>query len=144
MIRHGDAADVEAIAELEHEVFGADAWNANQVAADMEPPLRHVVVAETDGVLVGYAAIAIAGDVADLLRIAVRVASRRMGVASDLLGHVERLAGQAGADRMMLEVAASNEGAQGFYRSRGYGEIARRRGYYAGGGDALVLGRALG
>lgn len=144
MIRPAGVADVDAITGLERDIFGADAWSSAQVEADVTAHLRHVVVAEIDGMVVGYAVIALAGDVADLLRIAVREVSRRAGVASGLLAEVERLAGEAGAQRMLLEVAASNAGAQGFYRERGYVELSRRRGYYAGGGDALVLSRALG
>ena len=51
---------------------------------------------------------------------------------------------QAGADRVLLEVAASNVAARELYRAHGYVEISRRRAYYADGDDALVLARALG
>lgn len=144
MIRLAGATDVEAIAGLEQEIFGADAWTAAQLAADVEAPLRPVVVAEVEGVVVGYAVIALAGDIADLMRIAVREPFRRSGVASLLSDDAERLGAAAGADRMALEVAASNTGAQGFYGARGYLEIARRRAYYPNGDDAVVMIRALG
>jgi ribosomal-protein-alanine N-acetyltransferase len=144
MIRPAGPADVEAIAELETGIFGADSWSPSQVAADLEAPARYVLVTEIDGRVVGYAAIAVAGDSADLLRIAVADAFRRTGIASALLDDVELLVADAGADRVVLEVAASNIGAREFYRERGYVEIARRSGYYAGGGDALVFARALG
>lgn len=144
MIRPADVADVDAITGLEADIFGTDAWSSAQVAADVAAPLRRVVVAEVEGLVVGYATVALAGDVADLLRIAVGDASRHTGIASALLAEVERLAGEAGAERMLLEVAAANTGARAFYRKRGYVELSRRRGYYAGGGDALVLSRALG
>jgi ribosomal-protein-alanine N-acetyltransferase len=144
MIRSAGSADIEAIAELERETFGTDAWSTVQVAADIDASLTHVKAAEIDGRVVGYAVIAVAGDSADLLRIAVADAFRRAGIASALMEAVELLVAEAGADRVVLEVAASNIGAQEFYRERGYAEIARRRGYYAGGGDALVMARALG
>ncbi|MFL6091000.1 MAG: ribosomal protein S18-alanine N-acetyltransferase [Aeromicrobium sp.] len=144
MIRLADTTDIEAIAGLEREIFGADAWSVAQVAADVEAPLRPVVVAEVEGVVVGYAVIALAGDIADLMRIAVRESFRRAGVASRLSDDVERLGAAAGAARMALEVAASNAAAQDFYGARGYLEIARRRAYYANGDDALVMVRALG
>jgi ribosomal-protein-alanine N-acetyltransferase len=144
MIRPASVADVEAITALERDVFGAGGWSAAQVAADVDAAHRHVVVAELDGRVVGYAAVAIAGEIADVLRIAVLGAFRRTGIASALLDDAERVGAEAGAERVALEVGASNEAAQAFYRHHGYVEIARRRGYYADGDDALVLMRALG
>lgn len=141
MIRPAVAADVEAIVELDR-IFGADAWSAEQVTDDLR--LRDVVVAERDGRVVGYAIVSVAGDVADLLRIAVDPEQRRTGTASDLLADVERRASGAGADRVIVEVAATNAGAQAFYAARGYAEIARRRAYYSDGDDALVLAHPLG
>ena len=44
-----------------------------------------------------------------------------------------------GAERMLLEVAADNPGALAFYGAAGFVEIARRRRYYRGGADAVVL-----
>lgn len=144
MIRPGRATDIEAIVALERDIFGDDAWSTTQVAADVEASSQTVLVAEADERLVGYAVVALAGDVADILRIAVRESSRRAGVASALLREAERVGTAGGAGRVMLEVSAQNVGAQGFYGARGYLEIARRHAYYADGSDAIVLARALG
>jgi ribosomal-protein-alanine N-acetyltransferase len=144
MIRPAGASDIDTIETLEREIFAADAWSSAQIADDIDAPLRPVVVAEVDGAVVAYATIALAGDIADLLRIAVADGFRRTGLASALLDEVELLGAQGGADRMALEVASANTDAQAFYRARGYVEIARRRAYYADGDDALVLVRALG
>jgi ribosomal-protein-alanine N-acetyltransferase len=139
MIRLAQASDAGAITALDAEAFGADAWTAAQVMAELAGATRRVLVADTDAHLIGYGAIAVAGDAADLTRIAVAEADRRSGVASDLLAALHEEARQAGAERVLLEVAASNAGALAFYRCRGYSEIGRRRGYYATGDDALVL-----
>jgi ribosomal-protein-alanine acetyltransferase len=144
MIRSAGAADVQAIADLEQDTFGAGAWNASQIAADVEAPLRSVMVAEVDGRVVGYAVVAMADDVADLMRIAVAEPNRRSGIASDVLAALHDMARQAGAERILLEVAESNVDARAFYAAHGYTEISRRPAYYADRGDALVLMRALG
>lgn len=125
--------DVDAIAELEHTLFGADHWSS-----------RVGIVAEEAGAIVGYAAVLLAGDVADLARIAVLPSHRRRGIASAVLAEAHETARVGGLERMLLEVAESNTGARAFYAAHGYAEIARRRGYYPDGGDALVLARALG
>jgi ribosomal-protein-alanine acetyltransferase len=143
MIRPARADDADALAALEREAFGADAWSREQVADEMTGATRHVAVAETDDEIVGYAAISVAGDVGDLTRIVVAGAHRRTGVASKLLAMLHEAARQAGAERILLEVAAANAAACELYRAHGYVEIARRRGYYADGDDALVLARAV-
>jgi [ribosomal protein S18]-alanine N-acetyltransferase len=144
MIRLARAGDADALVALEREVFGADAWSREQVADELAGATRHVAVAEADDEIVGYAAISVAGDVADLTRIVVADPHRRSGVASELLATLHEDARQAGADRVLLEVGASNAAACELYRAHGYVEISRRRAYYADGDDALVLARALG
>lgn len=141
--RSAGPSDAGAITVLEAEAFGADAWTAEQVADELAATSRRVVVAENDGHVVGYAAITVAGDTADITRIAVTGAARRAGIASMLLAELHEVAQQAGVERVLLEVAAVNTGALAFYRARGYAEIARRRGYYPSGDDALVLERHL-
>jgi ribosomal-protein-alanine N-acetyltransferase len=44
---------------------------------------------------------------------------------------------------MFLEVAADNTAARALYAAAGYQQVGQRRGYYAGGIDALVLARPL-
>jgi ribosomal-protein-alanine N-acetyltransferase len=143
MIRPARAADAGALAALELDVFGSDAWSPAQVEAELAGATRRVVVAEADGRVIGYGSISVAGDVADLTRIVVAESTRRTGVASALLAALHDAAARAGAERMLLEVAASNSGALALYRAHGYFEISRRRGYYATGDDALVLARAV-
>jgi len=143
MIRPARAEDAAALATLERDIFAADAWSLAQVQSELAGATRRVLVAELGDVVVGYGAISIAGDVADLTRIAVAVSQRRAGVASALLAALHEAARQSGVERMLLEVAASNVDARAFYAARGYTEIARRRGYYAGGEDGLVLARAV-
>ena len=143
MIRPARADDADALTRLELVAFGADAWSRGQVEGELAGATRHVLVAESDDDVIGYAATAIAGDVADLTRIVVAETQRRAGVASALLAALHDAAAQAGSERMLLEVAESNLDARAFYAAHGYTELSRRRDYYANGDDALVLGRAL-
>lgn len=143
MIRPARADDVDALAALERDAFGTGAWSREQVTGELSGATRRVAVAEAEGEIVGYASISVAGDVADLTRIVVAGAHRRSGVASQLLAVLHEAAGQAGAARVLLEVAGSNAGARELYRTHGYREISRRGAYYADGDDALVLARAV-
>jgi [ribosomal protein S18]-alanine N-acetyltransferase len=139
MIRLVTRDDAGAIVAIEREAFDDDAWSDALVDLELTAPGRVVVAAEQDDVLVGYASAAVIADVADLTRIAVRPDARRSGTARALLHSLLELAAERGAERMMLEVADTNEPALGFYAASGFAEIARRRDYYARGVDAVVM-----
>ncbi|WP_203338720.1 GNAT family N-acetyltransferase [Nocardioides limicola] len=141
MIRDGQPADVAAIVAIEADVFGADAWHTESVAAELVAPGRRVRVSGDP--VSAYAVTMVVGDVADLLRIAVRPEQRRRGLAGALLEDAVVAAAAAGADRMLLEVATDNTAALRLYAGAGFTEVDRRARYYAGGVDAVVLRRSL-
>ena len=145
MIREAAPDDVPAIAGLERDNLGADAWSAGLVAEGVHGLLPTVLylVAEVDGKVVGYAAASIVADIAELQRIAVDPGHRRTGLATDLLAAITQRARDADADRVLLEVREDNAGALRFYAAAGFGEIARRRRYYRDGATAVVLARGL-
>ena len=145
MIRAAEAADVAAIAALEADNLGADAWSEGLVSEGVSGrlPTVHYLVAEVDGTVVGHAAASVVADVAELQRIAVDRAHRRTGLATALLDGVRSLAVDGDADRLLLEVREDNAGAIAFYESQGFAEIARRRLYYRDGATAVVLSLGL-
>jgi ribosomal-protein-alanine acetyltransferase len=139
MIRAATAVDVDAIVEIERVVFEDGAWSTTLVDLELAAPGRVVVVAEYEDAVVGYASSAVIADVADLTRIAVRWADRREGVGTALLAALLEASAERGAERMMLEVAETNEPAHAFYAVSGFTEVARRRDYYGSGVDAVVM-----
>ena len=138
MIRPATLADLPALTALEQELFGIDAWGEELVRQEIEGPGRRFLVTED---LSGYAVTMTAGDIVDLLRIAVRPESRRTGVASALLDAA--LADTEGASRMLLEVSVRNAEALGFYVARQFSVIDVRPHYYRDGSEALVMCRWL-
>ena len=92
--------------------------------------------------VVGYAALSCNGDTADLLRVAVNPDRRRLGVARRLCDAILAGVGPA-CTRVLLEVAADNPAAMALYSRLGFVEIDRRRRYYGGAVDAVVMERAL-
>jgi ribosomal-protein-alanine N-acetyltransferase len=154
-VRLARADDVGAVVALEQEALGRDAWSTNLVAegvgggipttlfllATTVEPSSSVEPVETT---VGYAAVSIVADVAELQRIAVALTHRRTGVASALLAHVDREAERRHADRVLLEVRDDNAGALAFYARHGFAELSRRERYYADGTTAIVLVRDVG
>lgn len=78
-------------------------------------------------------------DELELLHLVVHPAARRRGFGGALLDELLAHGRRRGLGAVYLEVRVSNEGALRLYRSRGFREEGRRRGYYADGEDALVL-----
>jgi ribosomal-protein-alanine N-acetyltransferase len=156
-VRLAGPDDADAVAALEHDALGSDAWPAGLVAegvsgrvpttlyvvatAPSVEPLASVEPVETS--LVAYAAVSIVADIAELQRIAVAATHRRTGLASGLLVRVEHEALTRHADRLLLEVREDNHAACAFYAARGFGEIDRRPRYYADGTTAVILLKEL-
>ncbi|MBC9733748.1 GNAT family N-acetyltransferase [Nocardioides marmotae] len=145
-VRAAGPDDLDAVAALEEECLGADAWSRGLVAAGLagEVPTVVYLVAEADGAggaggVVGHAVASIVADVAELQRIAVTPAARRGGHATDLLEEVVARSRAGGAERLLLEVREDNAGALAFYAARGFVEVDRRRRYYRDGATAVVL-----
>ena len=141
LVRDATGADLDDVVRLETECLGRDAWSAGLVEAGLRAELPTVgyLVAEVGGVVVGHAVASLAGEVAELQRIAVSRQARRSGVASALLAAVLARSRASGAERVLLEVREDNAGAIAFYARSGFVELARRRRYYADGATALVL-----
>ncbi len=73
---------------------------------------------------------------------------RREGIAAALMAGVERLAAEAGAERMELHVFTGNDAAIRFYERLGYERTGVQAGFYGESGDdtldAFVYGKRLG
>jgi [ribosomal protein S18]-alanine N-acetyltransferase len=146
VIRPAGPDDVDAVARLEDECLGVDAWSMGLVREGVLGRLPTVtyLVAEVDGDVVGHAVTSSAGDIAELQRIAVAQSHRRQGIAGSLLDASVDAARRTPADRLLLEVREDNSGALSFYAGQGFVEIDRRPRYYADGTTAVVLRRPLG
>lgn len=100
------------------------------------------------GAFAGFLLSRAASDEAEILTIAVDPAFRRRGAARAMLSvHLARLAAR-GVRRLFLEVAEDNPGAIALYRSFGFHEEGRRKGYYrrpdGQTASALVMARDIG
>ena len=145
-VRPAGPDDVPAIAALERDCLGTDAWSEALVAEGVIGNLPTVayLVAEDGDRVAGHATASVAGDIAELQRIAVDAGHRRRGLASALLDAVVDLSRAGGADRLLLEVREDNADALAFYAARGFVEVDRRRRYYRDGATAVVLRLGLG
>jgi ribosomal-protein-alanine N-acetyltransferase len=118
-------------------------WNEAAFAALCAIPGRRILIADEAGVPAGLLLLGLAADEAEILTLAVLPASRRRGVARALVTAAASLAEAAGARRLFLEVAEGNAAARALYAGLGFVPVGRRRRYYPGGDDALVLALSL-
>lgn len=143
-IRAARPEDLPALVALEAASF-SDPWSARMLAAEIEDPSSLVLVAEDEaaGPVAGYAAFRRAADEAELLSVAVAPGVRRRGLGRRLVVAGLTRMREDGARTCYLEVRPANRPARALYRSLGFREVGRRRGYYRDGSDALVLALTL-
>ncbi len=148
------AERVGEIAELEQELFGADAWSRELVEQELAGEFRDyfVLLAEGDaetgvlgyGRVLGYGGVLVLGGEADVQTIAVAPQLRGQGWGRRLLERLLNAATHAGAKKIFLEVRADNTVARQLYDSFGFAELGVRKGYYQPGNvDAIVLEKRL-
>lgn len=134
-------ADLDQVMELEKAIF-PQPWRRSFFLADMDRPQGLSVVAEDEGVILGYA-VAWGTEETHLANLAVGEIERCKGVGSRLLDEVIVFARRNKASSIYLEVRVSNTIARRFYAERGFVPTYLRKGYYENGEDALIMERDL-
>ncbi|MEM9146762.1 MAG: GNAT family N-acetyltransferase [Pseudomonadota bacterium] len=145
-IRRADPGrEAASLADLAAAAFqaGGRGW-----AADTFRQLAPGVVCLADTALVhGLLIVRIAASEAEVLDFGVVPTDRRRGLGRALLRTAITEATQAGADRLILEVAADNHPAMTLYTAEGFLTAGHRPAYYqreaVGRVDALTLTRQL-
>lgn len=142
VIRPMHETDIEAVMDIEEAAY-AYPWTAG-IFADCIRVGYCCFVCEVDDWVRAYAVMSVAAGEAHLLNICVCPDWQGAGLGRRLLDHVLAQAERLGAAQLFLEVRPSNAPALHLYRSMGFEQIGRRRGYYpAPGGreDAWVMAR---
>ncbi len=132
---------LEQVARLEVDIFGEDCWSPELFWSELaQGALRHYLVAERDGRIIGYAGLAAWAGESWVQTIAVADVARGLGIGRRMMNALLSEARRRGARTCALEVRADNTVAQQLYGSLGFRRIGVRRGYYQpSGADALVL-----
>ncbi len=130
VVRSAEPNDIEAILEIERESF-SDPWSSASFRPLFGRNGVEVLVASENGHVAGFAVAHWAGEEAEIANFAVASPFRRRGIGRALLSEIVGRVRSAGVKEIWLEVRASNEDAKALYRSFGFEEVSRRRGYYA-------------
>ena len=124
-IRSAEQKDIPVIGALERACF-SDPWPESFIQRRLEK----LLVAEEDGVFLGYAALDSVLDQGSLDSIAVVPAHRRKGTADALMGEMLRRGREQALAFITLEVRASNAAAIALYEKHGFIAMGRRTNYY--------------
>ncbi len=139
-------ADLPRCAELERMLFpGEDPWSLAVFASELRAGNRYFGAYATDGRLIGYAGLSVAGrppDVeASVHTIGVDPAWQGRGVGSALLRTLLAIADELAA-AVFLEVRTDNEPAIRMYEAYGFVKLGLRKRYYQpANADAYTMGR---
>lgn len=139
LIRQAKLGDVPAISRIETESFGTP-WSAQEIVKDVTSGGNvYFVVAEGGGEVMGFAEMRTVAGEAQIYNIAVSPEARGCGIGEALLGHLIKKAEESGCASVNLEVRAGNTAALGLYNKLGFREVGRRRKYYDGKEDAILM-----
>ena len=143
IIRKMNLGDVSAIAELEKLCF-SDPWSEKSIASEVDNRLSYWLVAEVDGVVVGYVGSQTVLDASDMMNLAVSPDYRRKGIGQALVNALVDHLQQNKVIALLLEVRVSNAPAIALYESMGFEQVGRRPKYYHNPReDALILRKEL-
>lgn len=142
-IRPATEADFHIIRELEEKIFPEDPWTDGMIKEELASPARAYFIAENlllhdfDGTvgerenvaIIGYAGVSLGVD-ADVMTVGVMRNARKVGVGGQLVAAMMNAARVAGAERIFLEVRASNKAAQKLYEKHGFDRIGTVQRYF--------------
>ena len=139
------AGDLDAVLAIEHKSFSMP-WTDTMFLSEMrQGPGSQLLVARLEKrptTIVGYVGYRAVLDEMHVMIVAVAPAWRRRGIAQRMLLEAMEQARQADCARAILEVRASNVGAQQLYYRLGFAPVGVRPKYYQRPSeDALILWR---
>lgn len=138
IIRKAENKDVSSIFQLENSCF-IDFWSEKTIKESMENTNYHYFVLEENDEVLGYFSVLCIEQEVELLRIAVSKTHRNKGYGQLLMNKLLEFSKEKGADKIFLEVRASNTPAKKLYSKSGFIEYMRRKNYYQGVEDAVLF-----
>ena len=139
------ASDLDDVLAIEHKSFSTP-WTDTMFLSELrQGPGSQLLVARLEKrptSIAGYVGYRVVLDEMHIMIIAVAPAWRRRGIAQHMLLQAMEQARQAACGRAILEVRASNVGAQQLYFRLGFAPVGVRPKYYTRPSeDALILWR---
>lgn len=142
-IRSFEETDLQAVMALVHEIFN-ETYDPNlYVALSKEWP-EGVMVAETDGLLVGFLLATVQRPLQSrILILGVKEGYRDLGIGRAMMHSIINRSVIKGHKSMTLEVRISNQRGQAFYSRLGFEVIGMIPDFYTDHESAFLLRKAL-
>ena len=124
------------LANLHQKCFPNRPWSADDFR-DLKNSGCEIIMSEN-----GFIVYRIAVDEAEIITIGVNPKMRRNGIASAMIGIIEKTLKNQGVKKLFLEVALNNEPAKKLYESMGFKVVGSRPKYYDG-VDAILMAKTI-
>ena len=132
-------ADAEAVHAIEVETF-PEPWSLQSFQEEMaRNACARYIVAEEDGVVLGYAGAWLILDEGHITNVAVTKSRRGEGIGEALMRALMQYAANMGVQYMTLEVRKTNLIAQALYRKLRFIQLGVRKRYYEDNGEDALL-----
>ena len=122
------------LANLHKKCFPKKPWSANDFR-DLKNSGCEIIMSEN-----GFIVYRIAVDEAEIITIGVNPEMRRQGIASAMIGIIEKTLLNQGIKKIFLEVATTNTPAKKLYENMGFKVVGLRPKYYDG-VDAILMSK---
>lgn len=126
----------EKLAELHQKCFPNKPWSADDFR-DLKQSGCEIIMSEN-----GFIVYRIVLDEAEIITIGVNPEKRRSGIASAMIGIIEKTLKSQGVKKIFLEVSSINMPAQKLYENCGFKVVGLRPKYYDG-VDAILMSKDI-
>ena len=126
----------EELSNLHKKCFPNNSWSADDFR-DLKKSGCEIIMSQN-----GFIVYRIVVDEAEIITIGVNPEMRRQGIASAMIGIIEKTIKNQGVKKIFLEVAANNIPAQKLYENHGFNRIGLRPKYYDG-IDAILMSKNI-
>lgn len=116
-----------------------DFWNINILKEELRNSNSIYIIAKKDNEILGFAGIWDDTYNMHITNIAVKKTYRRQGIGKKLLCRLIQITKEKNKETITLEVNEQNKIAQELYKSSGFNIIGRRKKYYNGKDDAIIM-----
>ncbi len=134
--------DFEQIKDYLQEEFD-EFWTPNILKSELESPNSKYIVAKENENIVGFAGIIISIDDTEITNIVTKKAERKRGIGTLLLDKLIEMTKKENRDKISLEVNENNIEAKNLYIKNGFEIVGRRKKYYNGIDDAIIMTKFL-
>jgi len=126
----------DELSNLHKKCFPNKPWSADDFR-DLKKSGCEIIMSQN-----GFIVYRIAADEAEIITIGVNPEMRRNGIASAMIGIIEKNVKNQGVIKIFLEVASTNEPAKKLYETCGFKTVGTRPKYYDG-VDAILMSKDI-